>query len=137
MDVPSDQNLPTYYETLLTDKELDQATFLPLSSSNPFAVTFEKRDQTMNRQIRSRVSKEKHSLVLYIRPQCPYCKKVMNCLASLNKTIPIQNINEPKALQEYRNVGYKMTVPCLLIDGVPLYESKDIIKWLKAHQNTY
>lgn len=31
------------------------------------------------------------------------------------------------------SVGGKEQVPCLFIDGTPLYESIDIISWLEAH----
>ena len=30
-------------------------------------------------------------------------------------------------------VGGKQQVPCLFIDGEPLYESADIIRWIEAH----
>lgn len=30
-------------------------------------------------------------------------------------------------------VGGKQQVPCLLIDGKPLYESSDIISWIDEH----
>ena len=32
--------------------------------------------------------------------------------------------------------GGKMQVPCLFIDGRPMYESDDIAKWLLAHPQT-
>jgi len=36
----------------------------------------------------------------------------------------------PKTLIE---IGGKSQVPCLFIDGVPPYESDDIIRWLKSN----
>ena len=39
---------------------------------------------------------------------------------------------DPEAAKELVQVGGKQQVPCLFIDGKPLYESLDIISWLEA-----
>ena len=36
-------------------------------------------------------------------------------------------------MQTLMEVGGKRQVPCLFIDGAPLYESSDIIDWLRAN----
>ena len=38
-----------------------------------------------------------------------------------------------KAAKELIQVGGKQQVPCLFIDGKPLYESLDIIRWLEEN----
>lgn len=44
------------------------------------------------------------------------------------------NIHEdPKNREELIKLGGKEQVPMLLIDGKPLYESEDIISWLKEN----
>ena len=71
------------------------------------------------------------NLVLYYNPNCPYCKKVLEFLEKIGKEIPLKNIkNDPKASEELLHLGGKTQTPCLFIDGMPLYESDDIIGWL-------
>jgi glutathione S-transferase len=36
------------------------------------------------------------------------------------------------AAEELVKVGGKQQVPCLFIDGAPLYESGDIVTWLRS-----
>ena len=48
--------------------------------------------------------------------------------------IELHNIHKNEAdRQRLIEVGGYEQVPCLFIDGKPLYESLDIIDWLKAH----
>ena len=50
------------------------------------------------------------------------------------KTVELHNIHKNEAdRQRLIEVGGYEQVPCLFIDGKPLYESLDIIDWLKAH----
>ena len=39
----------------------------------------------------------------------------------------------PAFLEELVKIGGKSQVPCLVIDGRALYESDDIIEWLKEN----
>ncbi len=49
-------------------------------------------------------------------------------------TIPIKNIEEdPIALKELVAKTGRYTVPCLFIDGQPIYESSDIIAWFASN----
>lgn len=73
-------------------------------------------------------------LTLYYFPSCPYCRVVMNCLDRLNLEIQMRDIRtEPGAKEDLLEIGGKSQVPCLVIDGKPLYESDDIIRWLQAN----
>jgi len=48
--------------------------------------------------------------------------------------IPLRNISiDSEAARTLVSVGGKQQVPCLFIDGKPLYESSDIIAWLDAN----
>lgn len=74
-------------------------------------------------------------LELYMFETCPYCRKVINEIQmSGRKDIEFhdirKNADDRKRLIE---VGGKEQVPCLFIDGKPMYESDDIISWLKAN----
>ena len=68
---------------------------------------------------------------LYIRYTCPYCIKVLDFMEKRGIELPLRNISEDaEALHTLRTVGGKQQVPCLFIDGVPMYESDDIIAYL-------
>lgn len=75
-----------------------------------------------------------HELVLYVMTGCPYCIKVKHFLADNGVAIPERNIStDPDAEQTLIAVGGKRQVPCLFIDGEPLYESSGIITWAQEH----
>ena len=73
-------------------------------------------------------------LTLYYFPSCPYCRVVLDCLGRLDSEIPMRDIQtETGAREDLLEIGGKGQVPCLVIDGKPLYESSDIIRWLEAN----
>ena len=72
-------------------------------------------------------------LELYYSPYCPYCIKVLNALKDMAVRVTLKNINEDKeAAKTLVEVGGKRQVPCLFINGSPLYESDDIISFLRT-----
>ena len=71
---------------------------------------------------------------LYYFPSCPYCRIVLECLERLEISIPMRDIqSEAGARDDLIKIGGKGQVPCLIIDGKPLYESEDIVRWLEAN----
>lgn len=74
-----------------------------------------------------------YNLVLYVNPNCPYCKKVTNYLESQKRTILTKNTQDRAVRNELVSIGGKGQVPCLVINGKALYESDAIIEWLKNH----
>jgi glutathione S-transferase len=73
-------------------------------------------------------------LMLYYFPSCPYCRLVLDCLDRLGLEISMRDIqSEPGARDELLEIGGKGQVPCLVIDGKPLYESDEVVRWLEAH----
>ena len=73
-------------------------------------------------------------LELYKRDTCPYCMRVMSFIDTIGADVEMHDISRNAADRERLvAVGGKQQVPCLLIDGKPLYESADIIAWLKAN----
>jgi len=65
---------------------------------------------------------------------CPYCQRVRDYLAKENITVPLKDTRDnPDYRDELIKIGGKPQVPCLVIDGKPLYESLDIIEWLKKN----
>lgn len=74
------------------------------------------------------------ALELYIMPGCPFCRKVLSYMERQGIEIPLRDITANSSDRStLQNVGGKVQVPCLFIDGKPLYESDDIIAYLKAH----
>lgn len=71
---------------------------------------------------------------LYVGTVCRFCKKVENFMEENNINIPLVNINEDRqAMLELMEKGGKRQVPCLYHDGEYLYESDDIIAFLKEN----
>ena len=69
---------------------------------------------------------------LFVGTACPHCRKVENFMEENNIKIEIVNINEDReAMKELIQNGGKRQVPCLFHDGKYLYESNDIIEFLK------
>ncbi len=77
-------------------------------------------------------------LKLYMFETCPYCRRVIAYIKESGRTdVEFHDIRKSEADRLYLNmVGGKEQVPCLFIDERPLYESSDIIEWLKAHPQT-
>lgn len=71
------------------------------------------------------------SYELYIMPGCPYCHRVTDWLDRHGFNIPLRDITTDRdAAETLVSVGGKRQVPCLFIDGAPMYESADIIAYL-------
>ena len=75
-------------------------------------------------------------LLLYYTPTCPFCKKVLDYLQDIDKEIPLKNIeSDMEGTEELLHLGGKTQVPCLFIDGKPLYESNVIIDWIREKKD--
>ena len=85
------------------------------------------------------VARKEYQVVLYIKPNCPYCKKVLNHLQDLGEKIPVKDVTDRKseAYKELMTVGKKSQVPCLFINGKAYYESSWINKWLTENKGKY
>ncbi|WP_261433670.1 glutaredoxin family protein [Berryella wangjianweii] len=71
--------------------------------------------------------------VLYYRPTCPYCVKVLSALDSLGLSVQQRNVSADQgAADDLLGAGGKLQVPCLVIDGKAMYESSDIIAYLRT-----
>jgi glutaredoxin 2 len=72
-------------------------------------------------------------LELYYYPECPFCQRVLRAIERGGwKGIELKNIHEDaEADATLVRVGGKHQVPCLFVDGAPMYESLDIIAWLE------
>ena len=74
-------------------------------------------------------------LELYMFETCPYCVRVFKEIERSGRTdIEMHNIRKSEEdRKRLIEVGGMEQVPCLFIDGRPMYESLDIIAWLRAH----
>ena len=73
-------------------------------------------------------------LTLYKFNSCPYCIRVMLQAKALGLSLPMRDTRkEPQAREDLIELGGKSQVPCLVINGKPLYESGDIVRFLKGN----
>lgn len=73
-------------------------------------------------------------LVLYYMPTCPFCQKVLGFMKKNDIEVTLKDtLSNESFRQELMKIGGKTQVPCLVIDGKPLYESEDIIIWFKEN----
>lgn len=72
---------------------------------------------------------------LYKKDVCPYCQKVMKFMTEnhVEGVIMKDIIEDPKNQENLVKRGDMDQVPCLFIDGEALYESDDIIQYMKDH----
>lgn len=88
-------------------------------------------DQTIASKNLKNLIKTKNQLTLYIHPRCPFCIKVQNFMEKNSIFLKTKDIREDRFLQELKQKGGKKQVPCLMIENRPLYESDEIIAYLK------
>ena len=75
-----------------------------------------------------------HEYTLYIRRTCPFCLKVLRYMDSEDIVLPIIDINgNTSAADDLIAIGGKQQVPCLVIDGKAMYESDDIVAYMRQH----
>ena len=74
-------------------------------------------------------------LNLYYFPSCPFCQYVLAKINQLNLDVEYSNIHEDITARDklFQDTG-RYTVPCLYIDGEPMHESSDIMRWLEENQ---
>lgn len=75
-------------------------------------------------------------LELYMTYSCPFSLKVINFIKknNLKDKVEFKEIDmEKKNKETLEQVGGKVQIPCLFIDGKPLYESDDIISYLQEN----
>jgi glutaredoxin 3 len=77
---------------------------------------------------------QERELVLYKFDSCPYCQIAMAAAEDLGVELDLRDTRrDPAALQEHRGRTGRTQVPCLYIDGEPLFESSDIVDWLHSY----
>ena len=74
----------------------------------------------------------KENLALYKMDRRPYCKVVQKELTRLGIAIEERETGRGSEWRaELQSITGRTQVPCLCIDGEPMFESMDIIHWLR------
>lgn len=74
-------------------------------------------------------------LELFYKDSCPFCQKVFRFIDKheLRDKIELLDIaKDDSAKKRLVDEGGMNQVPCLFVDGKPMYESSDIIAFLKS-----
>ena len=69
------------------------------------------------------------NLILYYSPTCPYCVKVLRFLEDNGIELELRDRGFESNRSDLVAIGGKAQVPCLIINGSPMYESDDIIDY--------
>ena len=75
------------------------------------------------------------TLDFYYYEECPYCRKVMRVIDELKIQVNYCNTRkEANHLNKLMKDTGLSQVPCLYIDGKPMFETSDIMNWLRENQ---
>ncbi len=77
------------------------------------------------------------NLELYHKETCPFSAKVRDYIAEhgLKSKIAYHDVSqEPESLEALMDMNDDEQVPCLVVDGKPMLESDDIIRWLESNE---
>jgi glutaredoxin len=73
-------------------------------------------------------------LELYKLDGCPFCARVLDVISRLKVAVRVRDIEkDPEAARRLVEAGGLDQVPCLFVDGQPMYESADIIAFLEKN----
>lgn len=76
-----------------------------------------------------------YDLALYAHDGCPYCQRVYRALDALGVEVEMRNtMMDRQHRADLVAATGRGTVPCLFIDGKPMYESQEIVRWLQARK---
>ena len=75
------------------------------------------------------------NMYIYVKPGCPFCAKVDRFMGNVGIEMEHRNILEGTHRDDLVALGGKAQVPCLVVDGQPMYESMDIIHFLNDKLN--
>jgi glutaredoxin 2 len=76
-------------------------------------------------------------LELYYFDACPYCQRVLTVIEKNKIKVTFLDIYEnTNNMQKLMMITGRKTVPCLFIDGDPMFESLDIMNWLEDNLST-
>jgi glutathione S-transferase len=71
---------------------------------------------------------------LFVMQGCPYCRKVMSFMEENGIEHKVKDVSVSENHDELMKLGGKYQVPFLKDGGVTMYESDDIIEYVKKHK---
>lgn len=72
-------------------------------------------------------------LTLYYKKSCPFCHRVLSFMEENGINLDKRDTLQPGNQNDLIRVGGKKQVPCLVINGKALYESADIIAYMREN----
>lgn len=73
-------------------------------------------------------------LDFYYFEACPYCQRVIKVIDKHKIKVNWMDIHKDSAhAKKLMTDTGRTTVPCLYIDGKPMFESLDIMKWMESN----
>lgn len=70
------------------------------------------------------------NMMLYYKPTCPYCLKVISFMEDNGIAMEMRNTLDESNREELIGLTGKTQVPCLVVGGDPMLESDAIIAYL-------
>lgn len=72
-------------------------------------------------------------LVLYKYDSCAFCQRVFRAIDELGLAVEYRDVQTDSAYRrELHERTGRTTVPCLIVDGEAMFESSDIVAWLRG-----
>ncbi len=72
------------------------------------------------------------NMILYYKPMCPYCKKVIDFTEENGIHMEMRDVREDGNRDDLVKLTGKTQVPCLVVGGDPLLESDAIVAYLRG-----
>lgn len=72
------------------------------------------------------------NMMLYYKPSCPYCRKVISFMEENGIQMEMRNTMEGANREDLVKLTGKTQVPCLVVGGDPMLESDAIIAYLEG-----
>lgn len=72
------------------------------------------------------------NMMLYYKPTCPYCDKVISFMERNGIQMEMRNTLDNANREELVKLTGKTQVPCLVVGGDPMLESDAIVAYLEG-----
>ena len=100
----------------------------------PLLCFFGALPTVVGKPVKKETIQEQEKLTLYVSDHCWYCRKVLTFMHSEGIDLQVKRVSEGNNKEILIKKGKRGQVPCLFIGDKALYESDEIIKYLKAHK---
>jgi len=70
------------------------------------------------------------NMVLYFKPDCTYCVRTIYFIEKNGIEMELRNIYEGDNQLQLMSVAGSGQVPCLIVDGEPIFDDEEIVAYL-------